>query len=171
MRRTCTSGPLHPGRAAAALVGTLALDPAIPTPLAAQRYWRENLYPYAYYSTIDGLWGAFHYGRYSPLDAVERPEPDLASASFDAGASTQGSYAVAVDAQAPAWWEGWRARLTLTTARSNRMGYYGLGNDTQYAVDSLTTAGSYFYRVSRTSTADPIEVGPGRRQEIGRAHV
>ena len=58
-----------------------------------------------------------------------------------------------MDAQAPAWWEGWRARLTLTTARSNRMGYYGLGNDTQYAVDSLTTAGPYFYRVSRTSAA------------------
>ena len=57
-----------------------------------------------------------------------------------------------MDAQAPAWWEGWRARLTLTTARSNRMGYYGLGNDTPYAVESLTTAGPYFYRVSRTST-------------------
>src|SRR2546428_5682176 len=27
-------------------------------PLAAQRFWRQNLYPYAYYSTIDGLWGA-----------------------------------------------------------------------------------------------------------------
>lgn len=56
-----------------------------------------------------------------------------------------------MDAQAPAWWAGWRAGLTIGAVRVNRLGYYGLGNDTQYSRDSLTTAGSYFYKVSRTT--------------------
>jgi outer membrane protein assembly factor BamA len=106
--------------------------------------------PFVFYSTIDGLWGGARYSRYSPVGAVERPEENLAALSLDAGASTQGSYALVADAQAPAWWDGWRARLTLTAARANRLGYFGLGNDTQYSRDSLAV-GPYFYRVGRTS--------------------
>jgi len=97
------------------------------------------------------LWVGLHYGRYSPVGFAERPEPNFAWINLDAGASTQGSYAFIVDAQAPAWWAGWRAGLTFGAVRVNRLGYYGLGNDTQYSRDSLTTAGSYFYKVSRTT--------------------
>jgi len=97
------------------------------------------------------LWVGLHYGRYSPVGFAERPEPNFAWINFDAGASTQGSYAFIMDAQAPAWWAGWRAGLTFGAVRVNRLGYYGLGNDTQYSRDSLTTAGSYFYKVSRTT--------------------
>jgi outer membrane protein assembly factor BamA len=97
------------------------------------------------------LWVGLHYGRYSPVGFTERPEPNLAWINLDAGASTQGSYAFIVDAQAPAWWAGWRAGLTLGAVRVNRLGYYGLGNDTQYSRDSLPTAGAYFYKVSRTT--------------------
>jgi outer membrane protein assembly factor BamA len=70
--------------------------------------------------------------------------------NVDAGASTQGSRALVLDAQAPAWWDGWRAGLTLAAARDNRLGYYGTGNDSRYAPDSVTRAGQYFYEVSRT---------------------
>ncbi len=84
---------------------------------------------------------------------MERPQPALAAVNFDAGASTQGSYAVVVDAQAPAWWDGWRAGLTLSAARDNRLGYYGLGNDTQYSPDSVDAVGRYFYKVSRSHLA------------------
>src|SRR2546429_1605099 len=117
--------------------------------LAAQRYWRSTLYPNLSHSPGDGLWIGLHYGRYSPVGFAERPEPNFASINLDAGASTQGSYALVVDAQAPAWWAGWRVGLTFGAVRVNRLGYYGLGNDTQYSRDSLTTAGSYFYKVSR----------------------
>src|SRR2546425_7809923 len=106
---------------------------------------RSTLFPYT------TLFRSLHYGRYSPVGFVERPEPNFASINLDAGASTQGSYALVVDAQAPAWWAGWRAGLTFGAVRVNRLGYYGLGNDTQYSRDSLTTAGSYFYKVSRTT--------------------
>jgi outer membrane protein assembly factor BamA len=144
-RRICSSRPLRAASVALALLAAAA--PA----LSAQRYWRHNFYPYLSHSPGDGLWGALHYGRYSPVGFSERPEPNFASINLDAGASTQGSYAFVVDAQAPAWWLGWRAGLTLGAVRANRLGYYGLGNDTRYERDSVTTAGSYFYKVSRTS--------------------
>lgn len=99
------------------------------------------------------MWGALHYGRYSPLGAVERPEVSRASVNLDAGASTRGSYAFVVDAWAPAWWEGWRTRATAGAVRQNRLGYYGLGNDTRYVPDSVALAGASFYRLSRTRLA------------------
>jgi len=145
----------------------VALCAATTPALAAQRYWRHNLYPYIYYSATDGLWGAAHYGRYSPLGFIERPEASRASLSLDAGASTEGSYAIALDAHAPAWWEGWRARGTLGAARDNRLGYYGLGNDTRYSPDSVALLGAYYYRTSRTrltarATLERRVIGPLR---------
>src|SRR2546429_9046179 len=140
-----TRGPLR--AASFALVLLAAAAPG----LAAQRYWRSTLYPNLSHSPGDGLWIGVHYGRYSPVGFVERPEANFASINLDAGASTQGSYALVVEAQAPAWWAGWRAGLSFGAVRVNRLGYYGLGDDTQYSRDSLTTAGSYFYKVSRTT--------------------
>ena len=123
---------------------------AEPPPLAAQRFWRNTLYPYVYYSTIDGFWGAGHFGLYSPVGFVERPEPNLAAINFDAAASTRGSYLLSADAQLPAYWEGWRVGLTLIATRANRLGYYGLGNDTRFSSDSVTAIAPHFYQVSRT---------------------
>lgn len=133
--------------AAMALLGGLAPS------LAGQRIWKSSLYPYAYYSSVDGLWGVIHIGRYSPVGFLERPEPNLAGFSVDLSASTGGSYLIVADAQAPAWWDGWRVGVTLTAARANRLGYYGIGNATTYSADSVTALRPYFYRVSRTSSA------------------
>ncbi len=132
---------------AAALLAALA-----PAMLAAQRgTWIDQLYPYGYYSTIDGFWIAGRYGWFSPMGFTERPEPNFAAIRFDAGASTQGSYLISADAAAPAYWDGWRLALTLTAARANRLGYYGQGNNSPYDADSVTPARPYFYRVSRTT--------------------
>jgi hypothetical protein len=145
----------------------LALAATVSPALAAQRYWRANFYPYLAYTPSDGLVGALHYGRYSPLGFVERPEPERASLNLDVGGSTQGSFSFVADARAPAWWDGWRAALTVGIRRDNRLGYYGLGNDTRYSVDSVNTVGTYFYRVSRKrlfarATAQRRVVGPLR---------
>lgn len=123
-------------------------------PLQAQdapRLWIDQLYPFFYYSSVDGFWLGGHYGWSSPMTDPSRPEPHYADLRLDASASTQGSYRVAADAQAPAWWKDWRVGLTLTAARANRLGYYGLGNATPFTSDSVTSAAPYFYRVSRTS--------------------
>jgi outer membrane protein assembly factor BamA len=97
-----------------------------------------------------------------------RPEPNLAALTLDAGASTRGSSFVVADAQAPAWWHPWRAGLTLVVARANRLGYYGLGNDTRYARDSLTTAGPYFYKVRRMHVGARVTV---QRRVVGPLRV
>jgi outer membrane protein assembly factor BamA len=129
----------------------LAAAAAGAAPLQAQRYWKETLYPLPFYSAVDGLWIWGHYGRWSPVGFEERPEPHLAALNIDAGASTAGSRLVTVDFQAPAWWNGWRLAATAGAARANRLGYYGLGNATPYAADSMNAARPYLYRVSRST--------------------
>jgi len=113
--------------------------------------WDYTYTPYGYYSSIDGWWIAGYARVYSPIGFHERPEPNRAAITLTGGASTQGSYLVELDAQAPALWEGWRAAVTLDALRANRLGYFGIGNDTRFDTDSNTPFTPYFYRVSRTS--------------------
>ncbi len=139
------------------------------SPLAAQteanskHEWVDHLYPYFYYSSIDGVWGAGHYDWSSPMGFAERPEPNFGRVAFDAGASTKGSYLLIADAQAPAYWDGWRVGLTLSLTRANRLGYYGQGNTTIYDRDS-TVGRSYFYRVSRKTAGARLAV---QRRVVG----
>ena len=113
--------------------------------------WDYTYTPYGYYSSIDGWWIAGYARVYSPIGFHERPEPNRAAITLTGGASTQGSYLVELDAQAPALWEGWRVAVTLDALRANRLGYFGIGNDTRFDTDSNTPFTPYFYRVSRTS--------------------
>jgi hypothetical protein len=144
----------------------LALAPALllASSLVAQdvpdprRNWVDHLFPYPSYSSIDGFWLGAHYDVSSPMGFTERPEPNFARLALDAGASTEGSRSIFLDAQAPAYWEGWRFGLTLGIARANRLGYYGQGNASVYEKDSITATRPYFYRVSRTLRSARITV-------------
>jgi len=155
----------------ALLLGVL-LAPALvaqeEVPSDPRRHWVDHLYPYPYYSSIDGFWFGGHYDWSSPMGFTERPEPNFGRIALDAGASTQGSYSLVLDAQAPAYWDGWRFALTLGAARANRLGYYGQGNDTRYDKDSITAGRPYFYRVSRTTRAARFTV---QRRVVGRMRV
>lgn len=138
-------------------------------PLEPRKYWVDHLYPFLYYSSVDGFWIAGHYDWASPMGFAERPEPNYGRIALDVGASTQGSYAVIIDAQAPAYWEGWRVGLTLSLTRANRLGYYGQGNFAPYDKDSTTGGGrSYFYRVSRRTHGARLTV---QRQVVGPLRV
>ena len=128
-----------------------ALASAAATPVAAQRYWVDGLYPLPYYSSIDGFWMSALYSRWSPVGYEEVPEPFLAAWSLNAGASTEGSYFAIADYHAPDWWDGWRVRVTLRAARANRDGYYGIGNETADLADSLGPAAPYLNQVSRST--------------------
>jgi outer membrane protein assembly factor BamA len=100
---------------------------------------------------------------------VDRPEPTFARVAFDAGASTQGSHAFIFDAQAPAYWEGWRLGLTLSLTRANRLGYFGQGNNTVYDSDSTAGPGrAYFYRVSRANRSARLTI---QRKVVGPLRV
>lgn len=152
--------------------GAIALACVLPAALVAQdeasppprHIWIDQLYPFLYYSSVDGFWFGGHYGWSSPMTIPERPEPHFGIVRFDASASTQGSYLVTADAQAPALWDGWRVGLTLTAARANRLGYYGQGNDTPFDSDSINPGSPYFYRVSRTTRGMRLSV---QRQIVG----
>lgn len=124
-----------------------------------------------YYSTIDGFWLTGYYGRWSPVGFREQPEPWLAAWWLNAGWSTEGSYFAHAEVQAPAWWSGWRVGLAAGAARANRAGYYGLGNATPYARDSITVARPYFYQVSRSTQQLRLTVqrhlGPALRAVAG----
>jgi outer membrane protein assembly factor BamA len=139
-------------------VVAVALGGLVPAHLAAQRFWTTTATPFLYYSTVDGWWLAGFFKLFSPIGVVERPEPYAASVSLDGGASSQGSFILQADAQAPAYWDGWRVALTLTFERANRLGYYGLGNASAYDADSITAARPYFYQVSRTNRAARLTV-------------
>ncbi|HET7790949.1 MAG TPA: BamA/TamA family outer membrane protein [Gemmatimonadales bacterium] len=136
----------------------------LPVPAAAQRLWKNTLYPYAYYSAVDGVWGAGHFSLYSPIGFVERPEANQASFAFDAAASTGGSYSLIADLEAPAYVDGWRLAVTVGAVRENRLGYYGVGNDAPYVKDSVTAGHPYFYRVSRSHQSARITL---QRRVIG----
>ena len=124
-----------------------------------KHHWVDHLYPFFYYSSIDGFWMAGHYDWSSPIGFADRPEPNFARIALDGGASTQGSHIFILDAQAPAYWEGWRLGLTLSLTRANRLGYYGQGNNTVYDRDSTDGPGrSYFYRVSRSNRSARVTI-------------
>lgn len=90
---------------------------------------------------------------------ADRPEPNFGRVALDVGASTQGSHAFIIDAQAPAYWDGWRLGLTLSLTRANRLGYFGQGNTTVYDRDSTAGPGrSYFYRVSRANRSARLTI-------------
>lgn len=152
-------------RAALALI----LGAVVASALAAQeepaaeprRLWVDHLYPFLFYSSVDGFWFAGHYDWSSPMGFAERPEANFARIALDAGASTEGSRSLVLDAQAPAYWDGWRFALTLSAVRANRLGYYGQGNDTRYEKDSISAGRPYFYRVSRTTRAARLTVQRG----------
>jgi len=134
----------------------------------AKPYWDYSYTPYGYYSSIDGWWLAGYARVYSPIGFRERPEPNRAAVTLTGGASSQGSHLVELDAQAPALWDGWRLGLTLNGLRANRLGYFGIGNNTRFETDSNTPINPFFYRVSRTSALARLTV---QRRLIGPLRV
>jgi hypothetical protein len=136
-----------------ALLTLMALGSAAPGTLTAQRFWNSSAAPYALYSAVDGFWLGAQYRRYSPVGFEPRPEPDLAWIRLAVGASTAGSRFARLEAEAPAWWDGWRGQASLDARRENRLGYYGLGNASPYHGDSVTGTRPHFYRVSRSTLA------------------
>jgi hypothetical protein len=133
----------------------------------APPFWDYTYTPYGYYSSIDGWWLAGFVRVYSPIGFRERPEPFRAAVTLTGGASSKGSYLIELDAQSLALWDGWRAGITLDALRSNRLGYFGIGNDTPFDLDSVTPANPFFYKVSRKSELVRLQlqrrlVGPVR---------
>ena len=154
-----------PLRSLQAAVLGLALVPQAAT---AQRYWKDTLYPFVYYTSIDKFWFGGYYAKYSPIGYIDRPERYLASFNLTAAASTEGSYRAVLLADLPAWWDNWRISATAFAVRFNRLGYFGLGNETPYDRDSISADNPYHYAVSRTTQQIRATV---QRRVIGHLRV
>ena len=152
------------GRVQRLLVGLATIAAATPTAAAAQRFWNSTYTPYAYYRSVDGFWLAGYAMIYSPVGFRDQPEPHRAWVQLRAGLSTEGSYAVVGDFQAPAWWNGWRIGVTLVARRDNRLGYFGVGNETEFDRDSATAIRPFFYQTSRSTQRARLTV---QRRLIG----
>jgi hypothetical protein len=150
------------------VAGAALLAVAAPPPALAQRYWKTSYVPYAYYRTVDGFWLAGYATVYSPVGFAEQPEPHRAWAWLRAGLSTEGSYGVYGGVQAPAWWDGWRAHVTLLARRDNRLPYFGIGNGTGFDKDSVTPARPYFYGTSRSARSARLII---QRRVVGPVRV
>jgi len=150
--------------AIAAVASLLVIAP----PAQTQRYWKDTLYPFVYYTQIDKFWFGGYYAKYSPIGYIDQPERYNASFSFTAAASTVGSYRVLLLADMPAWWDGWRVTAAAFAVRFNRLGYFGLGNGTSWVKDSVSAANPYFYAVSRQTQQIRTTV---QRRVVGHLRV
>lgn len=147
---------MTPRRAAGAAL-LLALGAGGPAPAAAQlpgilpagSYVRDVWYPKVFWTPRNGLTAGGYFAFVAPMryENYDDPPPYAGAVSLDGQASTSGSRYLTLDAFAPALVDGWRFRLTLSTDRRNREGYYGIGNDTE--IDPALDALERFYEVRR----------------------
>jgi outer membrane protein assembly factor BamA len=123
----------------------------------SEQPWRTSFYPYFTSSSNDGPVLAF---RVRHWQAAEYDDRVTANAAFvaDAGITPRGGRHVKLQFKAPQLREGWRLNTFAGAVREVRYGYFGLGNDTQYNKDAVTSAQPFLYRVRRTRYRGLLEV-------------
>jgi outer membrane protein assembly factor BamA len=130
----------------------LAARPAaaqLPAIFPAGSEWKDLFYPKLFWIPREGLTVGGYYGITLPTRYDDRtPAPHRLLIALDGQVSTSGSRFIALDAWAPAHWDGWRFRLTLALKHWMREPYFGIGNAT--TTDSGSVAGTdRYYRVER----------------------
>ncbi len=125
-------------------------------PLQAQADWRASYYPYLVSAPNEfPLLGArYELRRDAEWDARWLSDGVL---SVTAAAGFQGSRFVFVEFKAPGLEDGWRLFARAGTERESRLGFYGLGNDSEVDEDLEESDGS-FYRVKRYHYLGRLEV-------------
>ncbi|HXE58371.1 MAG TPA: BamA/TamA family outer membrane protein [Gemmatimonadales bacterium] len=96
--------------------------------------------------------------QYRQLADYDSPLPFSANLAADAGLGFKGSRFLAFRFRAPGIAEGWRFSAVLGANRQARLGFYGLGNDTEHDEDLETEAQPFLYRVERTRYLAQAEV-------------
>jgi hypothetical protein len=143
-----------------ALLGLLSL--LATSALAAQdgerrSPWRLSYFPYLSGGANDGPVLSARMRYWQPADYEDRV---TANAALDiaAGISPQGSRYAGVKFSGPQIWEGWRVLGVVAAERLARLGYFGLGNDTEKNDDLVDESDPFLYRVRRTRYKAVAEV-------------
>jgi outer membrane protein assembly factor BamA len=129
--------------------------------------WRTSWFPYLSGGANDTPVLSFRLRHWQAAD-YEARSTYTAAFNADAGIASKGSRYVSATFKAPEYWKGWRLALQATAERQARLGYFGLGNDTQFDKNAVTNETPFPYRMRRTRYRVMAEV---TRQIKGPLHV
>ncbi|MBA3319169.1 MAG: BamA/TamA family outer membrane protein [Gemmatimonadales bacterium] len=149
-----------------------AQEPEEPEPSAP---WRTSYFPYLSGMANDGpvISARIRYWQPAPYEARTTYNGALDGA---AGISFRGTRYAAVRFRAPGLVQDWRLDASLVAERLVRFGYFGLGNDTEYARDQVSDDTPFIFRVRRIRYQGRVELtrrvrGPFQvalRADVGR---
>jgi outer membrane protein assembly factor BamA len=114
----------------------------------AQR-WVDSRYPYLTSGANDFPMLALKMQWTQPVDDYLSPLPYLGNLSFDGGISFNSSYFLTAQLRMPRLKDGWRLAANAAMVREARLGYFGLGNDSNFDQDLVSDDQPFFYRVRR----------------------
>jgi outer membrane protein assembly factor BamA len=138
-----------------------------PEPGEPAARWRTSWFPYLAGGANDTPVLSFRLRHWQAAD-YEARSTYTAAFNADAGIASRGSRYVSATFRAPEYWKGWRLALQATAERQARLGYFGLGNDTQFDKNADTDETPFPYRMRRTRYRVMAEV---TRQIKGPLHV
>ena len=130
----------------------LLLSVLVAPPLTAQTAeepWRDSFYPIISYSGNDGVSVAARYA-WNKRGPWQAPYFYAGRVVIDAGYSASGSYLGSLWFHAPGLTHDWRLDAVATATQQSRFEFYGLGEESRYHADSVTSAQKYYYKVRRT---------------------
>jgi Omp85 superfamily domain len=143
---------------------TLERPPEPPEPAAR---WRTSWFPYLAGGANDSPVLSFRLRHWQAAD-YEARSTYTAAFNADAGIAPKGSRYVSATFRVPEYWKGWRLAAQATAERQARLGYFGLGNDTEFDKNASTDEMPFPYRMRRTRYRVLAEV---TRQIKGPLHA
>lgn len=148
MRRLLALGAALLGTSAAPAVAQI---PELPT---ITESWTEASYPKLFWTSRDEFTLGLYYGQVEPMgyDDFDDPERYHAALSIDGQISSSGRKDLSIEGHFPKLVSGWRFHLVFNAYRHPRDFYFGIGNATTYADDSVTSAQEHFYDADRRTT-------------------
>ncbi len=144
-------------RIAGLLVLSLIAGPGAAVATQASARWTPSVYPTGV--NVSGNTGpqvgiGFGYSRRA--DSLAGRILD-ASFTVAGGYGWRGSWFGALAFRAPGLWPGWRVVLTGLAQREARFEFLGLGNESVYNRDSVSSTQPYFYKLRRTRYRAAVE--------------
>ena len=126
-------------------------------PEATGSHWRTSYFPYLTGGANDSPVLSFRVRHWQPAE-YEARNTYTGAFNLDAGIAPHGSRFIAASFRAPELWDGWRLGALAVAERQARLGYFGLGNDTEFDPDAVGEDNPYLYRMRRQRYRGAVEV-------------
>ena len=140
-----------------ALFSVASVEAQSPRDSSDQSPWRTSYFPYLAGGTNDGPVLGFRVRYWQPAEYEDRVTAN-APLNADVGITPRGGRHAYVQFRAPQLIKGWRLDLRAGAVREVRLGFFGLGNATDFNGDAVTDAQPFLYRVRRTRYRGGAEI-------------